>query len=172
MHKHNGMRPQDIVILLKIITYHDTPWTFAGIASALSLSASEVTGAMERNRIAGLVDEHKRIVQKTALRNFLIHGLRYVFPPQLGCPTRGIGTAHSANPMRLYIMEGKEVYVWPHYKGTRRGSSVVPLYDKIPHFIEQDPALYEFLALVDTLRLGDPLEVEIAIKELDKRFNR
>lgn len=170
MRKHNGMRPQDVVVLLKILTYRDKPWSFAEIALALQLSTAEVSMAMERNRMAGLVSQAKDNVNKLALREFLVYGLKYVFPPQVGYATRGVATAHSAPPVCSRIAEGNETYVWPYYKGTRRGSAIIPLYDKIPRFIEQDPALYEYLALVDVLRIGKKRELAIAGEELDKRM--
>jgi len=171
MRKHNGIRPHDVVILLKILTLSDKDWTFAGIAEELQISESEVSYAMERNAVAGLVSVDKKRVNKLALRDFLIYGIKYVFPPQPGISTKGITTAHSASPVNQYIVESKENYVWKYYKGTKRGISIVPLYDKIPKIIESQPELYEFLAIIDTLRIGRKREIEIAIQELDKRIN-
>jgi hypothetical protein len=171
MNKHNGMRPQDVVILLKIITLGDNLWKLAEIADTLCISLSEVSEAMERNKIAGLVNPAKNKVNKLALRDFLIYGLKYVFPPQPGSSTRGIATAYSAPPVSLRIAESVENYVWKYYKGTRRGNSIAPLYDKIPKIVENQPELYEFLTIVDTLRIGKNREIEIAIEELDKRLN-
>ena len=124
MKKHNGMRPQDVVIMLKILTCEDCPWTFAELATSLHISPSEVSESMERNRIAGLVNHSKKQVNKLALREFLIYGLKYVFPVQLGYSTRGIFTAHSAPPVSNFITEGRENYVWAYYKGTRIGINI------------------------------------------------
>jgi len=171
MKKHNGIRPQDVVILLKMMAFGDKQPVFSEIANSLQISAGEVSVAMERNRIAGLVNPAKTLVNKLALREFLIYGLKYVFPPQVGYSVRGIATAHSAPPVSNHIAEGRDIYVWPYYKGTRRGNSIVPLYEKIPQFIEDDTDLYEYLALVDTLRIGKNREIEIAVAELDKKMN-
>jgi len=172
MKRHNGMRPQDIVILLKMIALHDKKWTFAQIAEALQISESEVSYAMERNKLAGLVNPAKNRVNKLALRDFIIYGIKYVFPPQVGHSARGIATAHSAPPVNQYITEGDEHYIWSYYKGTKRGNTIVPLYDKIPKIVYNEPELYEFFAIIDTLRIGKKREVEIAIAELDKRLNQ
>ena len=145
--------------------------TFAEISEALQISESEVSYAMERNAIAGLVSADKKRVNILALRDFLICGLKYVFPPQPGSSTRGIATAHSAAPVNQRIAESRENYVWKYYKGTRRGNSIVPLYDKIPKIVENQPELYEFLTIIDTLRIGKNREIEIAIEELDKRLS-
>jgi len=85
---------------------------------------------------------------------------------------RGIATAHSVPPVNQYIAEGVENYVWKYYKGTRRGNAIVPLYDNIPKIVEHQPELYEFLTIVDTLRIGRKREIDISINELDKRFEK
>jgi hypothetical protein len=165
------MRPQDIVILLKMMTLQNKLWTFSEIANALQISEGEVSIAMERNRVAGLVNPSKNQVNKLALRDFLVYGLKYVFPPQVGHSVRGIATAHSAPPISQLVAGDDEIYVWSYYKGTRKGNSIVPLYDKIPKIVGNEPELYEYLSIIDTLRIGKTREVEIAIKELDKRLN-
>jgi len=43
MKRHNGMRPQDVVILLKMITLQNKNWTFSHIAGELQISESEVS---------------------------------------------------------------------------------------------------------------------------------
>jgi len=171
MKKHNGMRPQDVVILLKMATLQNDNWTFSQIAASLQISESEVYYAMERNKLAGLVNPNKTKINKLALREFLIYGIKYVFPPQTGHSVRGIATAHSALPVNQYINEGGENYVWKYYKGTKRGNFIVPLYEKIPKIVENQPELYELLTIIDTLRIGKKREIEIAINELDKRLN-
>ena len=171
MNRHKGMRPQDIVILLKMVSLGEKKCSLVEMADFLYISTSEISKAMERNVVAGLVSSDKARVNKLALRDFLIYGLKYVFPPQPGSSTRGIATAHSARPVNQYISGNGENYVWKYYKGSKRGNSIVPLYDKIPKFIENQPELYEFLTIVDTLRIGKNREIEIAIQELDKKLD-
>ena len=170
MNGHNGMRPQDIVVLLKILAYGKNPWTMAEMSKALNISLSEVSNALERNRIAGLINQSKRKVNVLALRDFLVYGLKYVFPPQVGTSVRGILTAHSASPIKEHIATGNDNYVWPYYKGNKRGLAITPLYEKITKFVESDSQLYEYLVIVDTLRVGKTREIEIAIKELDLKI--
>ncbi|GHT32844.1 hypothetical protein AGMMS49574_17270 [Bacteroidia bacterium] len=49
MQKHNGMRPQDVVILLKILTFSNDDWTLIDIAESLEISLGEVSGAVNNN---------------------------------------------------------------------------------------------------------------------------
>ena len=76
------MRPQDIVILLKKVTLAGRGMTNAQIAKELGISASEVSEALERCRIARLIDNLKQRVNILALKEFMVHGLKYVFPVQ------------------------------------------------------------------------------------------
>ena len=43
MKKHSGMRPQDVVILLKITAKGNNPWLMKDLSSELEISASEVS---------------------------------------------------------------------------------------------------------------------------------
>ncbi|HEY3373180.1 MAG TPA: hypothetical protein VGK10_20175 [Prolixibacteraceae bacterium] len=59
---------------------------------------------------------------------------------------RGIPTAHSAAPLNE-VIQSTEPYVWPSGKGTVRGQSIVPLYPTVVDAVQNDPKLYELLAL-------------------------
>ncbi len=164
------MRPQDVVILLKKTTKSGRNLLNKDIASSLKISASEVSEALERCRIAKLVDRNKQKVNIMALEEFLIYGLKYVFPVQPDSVVRGVPTAFSASPIKEEISQGKEKYVWPYNKGTERGQGIEPLYKSVPEIVNSDTELYELLVIVDTLRIGKIREIEIATAELKKRF--
>jgi len=170
MKKHNGMRPQDIVVLMKIIALQDNEWRNIDIANALHISPSEVSEALNRCRIAGLIDSKKRTVYKNALKEFLIFGLKYVFPTEPGAMVKGIPTAHSASPIKEHISNGSDIYVWPYAKGNQRGQAIEPLYKSIAAAIQDDPLFYELLVIVDTFRVGRVREIEFAKDELEKRL--
>ena len=74
------MRPQDVVILLKLSTMNRENLRFADIAESLKISASEVSESLERSRMARLVSEDKRELYRSSLMEFLVFGLKYVFP--------------------------------------------------------------------------------------------
>jgi hypothetical protein len=170
MKQHHGMRPQDIVVLLKIIAINNNQWKNLDIAYALKISQSEVSEVLNRCKIAKLINKDKRVVHLNALSEFLIYGLKYVFPAEPGAIAKGIPTAHSASPIKERIRSGSESYVWPHQKGYARGMTIVPLYKTIPEAAVEDPEFYKLIALVDTLRIGKAREVQMAIDELNRRI--
>lgn len=170
MKKHNGMRPQDIIVLLKIISRQDSNWRNIDIANALQISPSEVSEALNRCKIARLIDSKKRTVHLNSFKEFLIYGLKYVFPVEPGAMVKGIPTAHSAYPIKEHIVSGGDIYVWPYAKGNQRGQAIEPLYKTLPATIQKDTLFYELLAIVDTIRVGRAREIKIAIDELEKRL--
>ncbi|WP_304249278.1 hypothetical protein [Parabacteroides gordonii] len=170
MRKHNGMRPQDVLILLKMTTLRHTFWRIEDLRLSLKLSASEVSEALDRCRMAKLVDVSKRKVHAASFLEFLFYGLKYAFPVQPAGIVRGIPTAYSAPPINTMIVANSQKVVWAYAKGTERGQAIEPLYKTVPEVVENDLQLYELLALVDTIRIGKVREVEIAKKELTKRI--
>ncbi len=163
------MKPQDILLLLRIIRLGDESWTQLPMAEALGMSQSEVSEAVARAKYAGLLDYTGKRVMKQSLMDFLQYGLRYVFPQRPGPMVRGVPTSHSTPPLQDEILGG-EPYVWPYAKGTQRGQAIEPLYSSVPSAALRDPDLHELLALVDALRVGQAREQNIAIRELKKRM--
>ncbi len=132
MKQHHGMRPQDIVVLLKIIALNNNQWRNLDIAYSLKISPSEVSEVLNRCKIAKLINKEKREVHLNALTEFLIFGLKYVFPAEPGAIAKGIPTAHSATPIKEKIISSTESYVWPNSNGNSRGQSIDPLYKTVP----------------------------------------
>ncbi|MBU0486482.1 MAG: hypothetical protein KKD31_00850 [Bacteroidetes bacterium] len=170
MKKHSGMRPHDIVVLLKIVSKGDQNWYMKDLANELGISASEVTESINRSVIAGLISSDKKSIMKLALIDFLKSGLRYVFPQQPGAIVRGIATAHSAPPLSDQI-SSEEQFVWPYAKGNIRGQAIVPLHPNIPEACLKDNNLYELLALADAIRVGKAREYNLAIEIISKKIN-
>lgn len=54
------MCPQDVAILLKIISRNSESWQLAEIASAMRIGISEISESLNRSRIANLIDHNKK----------------------------------------------------------------------------------------------------------------
>jgi DNA-binding transcriptional ArsR family regulator len=165
----NNLKPQDVVILLKIIALRDKSWFHHTLAQELGMSQSEVSQSLNRSKYAGLIDEARKKVNKIAFTEFLLHGIAYVFPQQPGALVRGVLTAHAAAPLNK-IINSTEKYVWPYAKGQERGQAIEPLYNTIAQATLNDNDLYELLTMVDAIRVGRTREKEIAKKELQNRI--
>jgi predicted transcriptional regulator len=163
------MRPQDIVILLKIATYGDSDWYMKDVANDLFISPSEVTESINRSVLAGLITNNKKRIMKSALCDFLVYGLKYVYPVKPEAMARGIKTSHSAQPLSDRILS-EEVYVWSYAEGDARGFAIEPLHPNVPKACLKDSRLYELLALVDAVRIGNKREFILAVSELKQRL--
>jgi hypothetical protein len=164
------LKSQDIVVLLHLAAHGHESWTFASVHQQLGISASEVHAALNRAALARLYDAELRTPQRHALTEFCLHGLKYVFPATLGGPSRGIGTCGGSPFPCPFVFEQNDTPVWPHPEGNQRGPAVEPLYPSLPKIIEQLPALYSLLVLVDFIRLGRARERQWAEKSLSEQL--
>ena len=165
------LKPQDIVILLKLVTLGGRPWSYSGLANELFMSPSETHSGIKRAAAARLFDEVRNVPLLKSLEEFLVHGVKYAFPPDRGSLTRGIPTSHAAPPLNEQIVQSADPPpVWPDPEGTVRGYAFSPLYKSVPKAAAHDSDLYELLALVDAIREGRARERDLAVKELKARL--
>ncbi len=166
-----NLKPQDIFILLKLVSLGKTPWSYASLAQDLYMSTSEVHAGMRRAVAAHLMGSQRGLLLKKSFEEFIIHGIKYAFPPDHGSLTRGIPTSYAAPPLKDVISQPTEPPpVWPDPEGTVRGYEFSPLYKSVPKAALKDIKLYELLALVDAIRDGRTRERKIAITELKARL--
>jgi len=169
-----ALRPQDLVVLLRLsLEAGDAP-SYATLSAELSLTASEIHAAVDRAVTAQLARKDERgkprVVQE-ALRLFVQHGARYCFPATRGELTRGMPTLYAAPPLKDKIVQPNEpVPVWPSKSGPVRGMAFTPLYPTVPEAAQRNPALYALLVLVDAIRGGSPRERALAIQMLDEQW--
>jgi hypothetical protein len=166
---HQGIRPHDIVILLKMITIRKHNWYLKDLATELKISQSEISESINRSQIAGFVGRDKRSVDRDCLFEFLAHGLKYTFPEEPGKMGFGVSAAQSAAPL-YNIFRNQETYVWPNKNGNRRGQFIRPLHKNIAEACMKDDRLYELIALSDVIRIGNRSDKERAIMELKRKI--
>lgn len=163
------LKPQELLVLLKVLAHPGEPWSYARLASELYMSPAEVHASVGRAVAANLATKQQGAwtPNRLALEEFLIHGVKYAFPPDLGPIKRGVPTAHAAPPLNQYISSNAANQpVWPHIAGSARGPSFSPIYKSAPLAARKDPKLYQLLALLDAIRGGRAREQQMAIELL------
>jgi DNA-binding Lrp family transcriptional regulator len=145
------LRPHDVAVALQLALKPGLP--YGALAEAVGLSRGEVHNVVKRLITARLLQADQRKPNMNALLDFLVSGVPYAFPAEIGPSARGIPTAHSALPVE-HESSGHEPLVWPSLEGHARGASVEPLYRTAPETAGHNPELYELLALVDSIRIG------------------
>lgn len=161
------MRPQDIAILLAIITYGEKDWFIKDLANSLYISQSEVSESLNRSQLARLIDYDKRRVNRNAFLEFIKFGLPYVFPAQPGPIVSGFPTGHT-HPILKEKIISNQYYVWPEPGGPARGFSIEPLYNGQVKAAKGNSELYKLLAMVDVIRVGSRREITLANEILKK----
>lgn len=147
-------------------------WTYASLALALGMSASEVNASVKRSLSSGIARQSratgKPIPNSSAFRDFIMYGVQYVFPATPGRISRGIPTSFAAPVLKSEILSpGSTIPVWPDPYGKEMGCEVEPLYRSVPAAVRRDMELYALLALIDVFRIGHARERNIAVKKLD-----
>ncbi len=157
------LKPQDVVVLLKLVAIGSRSWTYAGLAREIGMSASEVHAAVKRLTVAQLCFPDTQTVFHGNAVEFLVSGVRYAFPALRGAQTVGLPTSYAAPPLDREISPGNTLPpVWSSRHGTVTGIALTPLYPSVPEIAHADPQLYELLALLDALRTGKARERMIA----------
>lgn len=169
------LKPQDALVLLKLVSIYPRKWAYNTLAVDLSMSPSEVHAAVKRSVRARLANQGEFQIKPniSRLEEFLVYGIQYVFVPDRGELTRGMPTAFAAKPLLgKIVMPDEPAPVWPDPEGPERGQAFSPLYKSAPKAARKDAILYEYLVIVDAIRGGRARERELAIKELKLRIRQ
>jgi hypothetical protein len=169
MRQHNGMRPQDIVVLVKIVLWENRSWQFQELARALYISPAEVSESVNRSSFAGLINHERKKVHRLSFFEFLQFGMPYVFPQSPGSLTKGMATGHCHRYFSHGIISN-DVYVWPELNGSDYGQAIQPFYHNQVKAAKKDELLYEALAVLDVIRTGKSREKKMAIEYLHQFF--
>lgn len=162
------LRSQDVAVALQLTL---TPsLAYRPLAEAVALSQGETHNAVQRLTAAHLLRADERVVNVMALLEFLEKGVPYAYAASLGPEARGVPTAHSG-PSLASDFGADGIVVWPSINGHVRGASVEPLYPGALLTPENNPDLYDFLTLVDALRVGRARERVIAKRMLRERIH-
>ena len=168
------LKSQDIVLIMKILAKGQQEWAQGSLAQEIGMSASEVNAGIKRSSLSGLLRKkgNKVVPVKKAIEEFLIHGLKYIFPVERGEPTRGIPTSFASPFFKDEFIQDSELPpVWPDANGEVKGYALKPLYKCVPYAVQQDQLLYQYLSIIDALRSGRAREVSAAKKLLQKMLS-
>lgn len=164
------MKTQDMLTLGLILAHAGSAMPFKDMATRTGLSLGEAHASLRRLIKSGLVHPETRQALPLATREFLAHGLRYVFPPNFGGQARGLVTAGGAKPLAERFVASDQEWVWPKEDGPEMGLALEPFYASAPQACADDPALYEWMALFDALRAGRARECHVARQEVESRL--
>jgi len=175
------MKSQDILILLKLVSLHQNPgvqpadFSVRSLAASTGISKTEISASLNRSFDVGLARHDRKnqlpVANSKILLDFIISGIRYVFPANPGAVVRGMPTSFEAPGLEgLLSSVGEYHYVWPDSESSDSGQGIAALYKTAPLAGKKDAKLYQSMALVDAIRLGNAREVAIAKDALKKRL--
>lgn len=172
-HAQWTLKPQDLAVAFKLVSLKGRRLPYAALAHALHLSPFEAHACIARLSAARLLTEVDGIpsLVMPAFKPLVLQGAVYFFPPVRGEVTVGFPTAHGVEPLKSKVLFAEELPpVWPHPDGSTRGTTLLPLYPKLPLAALNDPQFYELLALFDALRIGQAREREMVRSMMEERL--
>jgi hypothetical protein len=97
------LKPQDFLVALKLVAWADQRWTYASLAHALGLSASEAHACVKRGLHAGLLLDNRVFALPEAPPGVREAGGIYVLPKRSRrAPPGALADAAAGNPARVH----------------------------------------------------------------------
>lgn len=165
--KNRGLKQHDIAVIGAILSSPDWP-SQKEISLKLDISQAEVSysfGTLER---IGLINAETKKLYKTAIKELIVHGIKYFFPIE----ESGIGRGYPTGPSSPFFknkVHSDNTYVWAHEDGNQRGIITNSIIHKVPISVIDDDKLYLFLSVIDVYRgLGGVRHLKEAEKYLER----
>lgn len=158
------LKPFDVVVLAWLVADAPEASTQTRIAAGLGVAQSSVHRALAQLDASRLVLGGKP--ERRAFRELAVHAVRYVYPPVLGAPSRGIPTAH-ASPGLAPLLVAEQPLVWPLDGAPSFGPALEPLHPCVPKAAARSAGFHDLMGVVDALRVGRARERAAAEKRLD-----
>ncbi|RAH33029.1 hypothetical protein [Pantoea agglomerans] len=169
------LKQKGIIEFSGIEAYRDSLYTVRSLERTTGVGKTQIADSINRCIDIGLAKRDRKYgvprTNKKSLLEFVIYGIKYVFPAKMGELTRGIATSFSAPALNEKLFSsGELIAVWPDERAKSKGLKVIPLFHTVPYAVRQDGDLYAMLALVDAIRLGNQREAGVAANILEKMF--
>lgn len=165
------MDDRDVLSLLGLLRHGSKPnWTVRSLARELRVPPASLHRSLARLGETPAYDATRGRINVSATMELFEHALPFVAPASLGAPTRGVPTAWAVLPLSDAIGAVGDPPVWPSSAGEVRGRAVQPLHPAAISLATSDPWMYEMLALVDGVRVGDARVREVAKELLRERL--
>jgi hypothetical protein len=166
------LREMDVIVLLGLLQRARGDWTVRSLAKELGLPSASVQRSLDRLAATPAFDARRRRVSLGACEELFDHALRYLAPVTAEGETRGLRTSWAAPPLSEHLALGNELPpVWPDPNGEARGLELRPLHPAVVTLARADAQMYELLALIDALRMGDTRTRGLAIELLRARIH-
>lgn len=170
------LQPVDIVVALELAGLRDADSRREKAALTLGMTRRRFEDAVTRLGRSGLVSPTELRPHTRNLQEFLLFGLPYWLPAEIGPVVRGMPAATSGPGLSGLAppdQPGIGDWVWPDAPAgfaRRVGKSLAPIDPIAPRAASADQSLYELLCIVDVLRIGSLREREAARAALRARL--
>ncbi|MFT5129440.1 MAG: hypothetical protein ACI8W8_003062 [Rhodothermales bacterium] len=167
------MRSVELLVVLRLVSWRKSKWTYAELAQSLYLGEGQTHGAVKGAAQSGFFDLDQKTILYGNLMEFIEHGVKYAFAAQATGEVVGVRTGPDAEPMRSQFAAGSGLpFVWDAPDlGQITGVALPPLHRVVPRVAIDDHRFHELLALIDVLRLRQSARhMNLALRLLKERL--
>lgn len=166
------IKPQDLLVVIQAAAVRQS-WTVNLMAESLELPPATVHRSITRCREMGLFRDNIAKIDPYLVEEFLVHVVRFEFPPRWVGASKGVPTAWSAEPLRSVLRSDRksDTVVWPSDSGRRSGRGLEPIHPNFVRFEKSNPEVYAWGTLVDAIRIGGARDKSAAKKLLALRID-
>lgn len=163
------MRPEDVLVLLKIAVVENCEWNAELLSFELGHSVTEIEASLRRLKTSKLLRSSNQ-PDPEALKRFLLKDLPELFPAAPGKQGRGILTG--AKPDNYHVtadLPYTSIWIWSTVDGQDMGFEIPPLSPHCCFAALNDQRLRKVLAITETLRVsGHKAQVwaELAFRQI------
>lgn len=170
------MISRDILVLVNYIIWDERKWNAKSFSEHLGIHRNSLYDSLAVLHHAKLIGKNSMKPNFENIEEFLVCGLKYLFPPKFGDGGVGMYTAYSAEPLSEIIVHQKKI-VWLEDDANDKGQiSLEPIHKSVPKLCLRNHELHEYFSLLDAIRAGRARErvigVELLVKKLHKRKSR
>jgi len=170
------MKSISVYVFASLIVKKERSMSYENWGKEISLPATSLFRSVKDLRKAKLATEtvDGDVPNYQNAEKFLLYGFPFCFSAEKGKLVRGFKTGIDATSLQSEFADGDYPAVWAHHEGDVKGFEVKPLHSCIPDQIandRMDKVLYELLALLDVLRIGQAREVKAAQKKIKEILN-
>lgn len=167
------MKKVDVYVLVSVVVSLNKRPKLEQLSELAGLSVSVIHRSLKQLKKSKLLVELMSGDEPNFrnIEEFLLCGFPYVFPEEKGSLVRGFATGIDGTSLKSEFAETEYPAVWAHHEGNVKGFEIDPLHKAIPELVasgKMNSGLYEFLSLLDVLRIGQKREVEAAKNHIRK----
>lgn len=152
------LKPQDVAVMLKLISRGPRNWQSKELAVELMLSNSELSASFQRIALAGMMEPGRMVVNTHGFLSYLLGRFKDYYPVKKREMCYGFPFTPTVAEDDRMVYGTKEMWVWKEAGGNVYGMGVEPFFPQSVRCARYDSNMYQLLGLCEAIRVSEDVE--------------